>query len=224
MSTHVPTAQGVVILDAERGQVGLDTGNGTEIASVPVDRFGADDDVSAWTAAVEALEFGAVSAVVVRATDIGLVCLDARGTSLHAVVWAGDDCSAPDAAWCRKKHDDAWWEAEVGLVPEAGHLVTKLSWLHRSAPEAWLHARILCSLEDHVRHHLVATGTVETARIATVTTRPDVVARFGLWGNGSYSESVLSLIDAEKDWAGVLPAVGVEGAVLGTWRGVEVRL
>lgn len=201
-----------VILDVEESRVRLEDRNGSETAAVG---FDSPDDVDAWVAAVEGLGAEVTSAVSIRATEVGFVCLDRERRAVHPVLWAHDDRSAPDAAWCRKKHDDDWWRSEVGVVPEARHLVTKLSWLHRSAPEIWDRIRFICSLEDHVRGALTAGPSV---------TRDHLVEEYGLWGHGEYRRGVLSLIDADREWSGVLPAVAPEGTVLGTWRGVDVLL
>ena len=55
-----------------------------------------------------------------------------------AKLW-NDTESAPDAAWLIDQLPggrQAWAEA-CGLVPVASFTITKLSWLHRSEPEAW---------------------------------------------------------------------------------------
>lgn len=201
-----------LILDVEGRRVRLLDGNGNERATAGVDDA---DDADTWVAAVEDLGTQVTSAVAIRATDVGLVCLDIDCRVVHPVLWAGDDRSAPDAAWCRKKHDDEWWRSEIADVPEARHLVTKLSWLHRSAPDIWARTRFLGGLEDHLRGSLTR---------GPMTTREDLVEEYGLWGHGEYRESVLTLIDAERQWSGVLPDVRAAGAVLGTWRGVDVVL
>lgn len=201
-----------MILDLEGRQVRLVDGNGHESATAAIDDV---DDADTWVAAVEGLGTQVTSAVTIRATDVGLVCLDADRRVVHPVVWAHDDRSAPDATWCRKKYDDEWWRSEIAAVPEARHVVTKLSWLHRSAPDIWTRTCFMGSLEDHLRGALTR---------GSMTTREDLVEEYGLWGHGEYRKSVLTLIDAERQWSGVLPDVRAAGAVLGTWRGVDVVL
>lgn len=201
-----------VILDVAGRRVRLMDRDGNEMATEGIDTV---DDADAWVAAVEGLGAHVNAAVAIRATDAGLVCLDADRRVVHPVVWAHDDRSAPDAAWCRKKYDDQWWRREIGTVPEARHLVTKLSWLHRSAPDIWARIRFMGSLEDHLRGSLTR---------GAMTTRDDLVEEYGLWGQGEYRGSILALIDAEREWSGVLPDVRAVGTVLGAWRGVEVVL
>lgn len=220
MSQSRESGHGVVTVDVDGGRLILLV-NGSAVVAVPVDSLGGPDDAGAWVAAADRMsaQVDVLASVSVRASEVGLVAVDAAGTVVHPVLWAHDDRSAPDAAWCRKKHDDAWWEAEVGSVPEPRHLVTKLSWLHRSAPDAWDRSRFFCSLEDYLRWHLVSGGVP-----GTYVTRPSVAAAFGLWGHGEYRQSVLSLIDDARDWSGVLPEVAAEGTKVGTWHQVEVLL
>jgi len=199
-----------VILDVAGQRVRLVDRNGDEVATEGID---AVDAAEAWVAAVERLGAHVNAAVAIRATDVGLVCLDIDRRAMHPVVWAHDERSAPDAAWCRKKYDDLWWRSEIGTVPETRHLVTKLSWLHRSDPDIWARIRFMGSLEDHLRGSLTR---------GAMTTRDDLVEEYGLWGRGEYRGSILALIDADRQWSDVLPEVRAAGTVLGTWRGVEV--
>lgn len=201
-----------VILDVAGQRVRLVGQDGDEKATEGIDTV---DDADAWVAAVERLGAHLHAAVAIRATAVGLVCLDIDRRAVHPVVWAHDDRSAPDAAWCRKKYDDEWWRSEIGTVPETHHLVTKLSWLHRSDPDIWARTRFMGSLEDHLRGSLTR---------GPMTTREDLVEEYGLWGQGEYRGSILALIDVDRQWSGVLPQVRAAGAVLGTWRGVEVVL
>lgn len=215
----------IITADVDQGRLLLQVDGHADTLTVPVDTRGAIDDAPAWAAAIDEMIVRAPSAVpglssvVVRASEGGLVCIDAGGAVLYPVLWSHDDRSAPDAAWCRKKYDDAWWQAEVGLVPDFGHLVSKMSWLHRSEPDIWTRSRFLCSLEDYLRWHLVSSGAA-----GGFVTRPSVAASSGVWRIGAYREAVLSLIDAERNWLGVLPEVASEGSLLGSRQAVELRL
>lgn len=201
-----------VVLDVAGRRVRLLDRDGNETATEGIDTV---DDADAWVAAVERLGVHVKAAVAIRATEVGLVCLGTERQVLHPVVWSHDDRSAPDATWCRKKYVDEWWRSEIGTVPEARHLVTKLSWLHRSEPDVWARTRFMGSLEDHLRGSLTS---------GSMTTREDLVEEYGLWGRGEYRGGVLALIDTGREWSGVLPDVRATGTVLGAWRGVDVVL
>lgn len=188
-----------------------------------VTRHGSIDDPQTWVMAVEAVaespDFSGSVAddalIRIRATEIGMVALDDAGLVVRPVLWANDERSRDDASWCRKKYDDVWWQGEVGLVPESRHLVTKLSWLHRSEPEVWSRIHRICSLEEFVIGRLIEAGPN-----SPMVSRQAVVAEFGVWSPNSrtYSSAVLALIDSERDWSGVFPDVRTMPAELGTWR------
>ena len=68
-----------------------------------------------------------------------MVALDADRAVLRPAKLWNDTESAPDAGWLLKQLPGgaADWAAACGSVPVAAFTVTKLSWLHRSEPEAW---------------------------------------------------------------------------------------
>jgi xylulokinase len=98
---------------------------------------------AAWWAALESAwqQVGqpSVAAISVAGQQHGMVALDRdRQVIRPAKLW-NDTESAPDAARLISQLDGgrkAWAEA-TGLVPVASFTITKLSWLHRSEPEAW---------------------------------------------------------------------------------------
>lgn len=214
---------GVVDVRLDHENQTVHVAHSVPLVSEPVARHGSIDDPQTWVRALEALadspDFaGAVADDVpirIRASEIGMVGLDDAGRVIHPVLWASDERSRDDATWCRKKHDDAWWEREVGLVPESRHLVTKLSWLHRSEPDVWSRIQRICSLEDFVIGRLTASGPN-----APIVSRREVVAEFGVWSpmTGTYSAAVLTLIDGQRDWSGVFPDVRSAPRDLGIWR------
>jgi hypothetical protein len=186
------------------------------------------DDPRSWTRALVALlespDFGSTnpqeSSLTVRASEIGMVCLAANGETVYPILWAHDQRSHDDAMWCRKKFTDEWWTNEVGLVPQAHHLVTKMSWLHRSEPDVWDNVGHICSLEDYVIGAVVRDSFADRSSAMTICSRPELLSQLGVWSaqTSTYSPAVLSLIDSQRDWTGVLPEVCAEGTVVGSWR------
>lgn len=213
----------VMRLDGERHCVVLEETDGDFHLSLSVADQGSVDDPECWLATCEALAEASDFdrrvdpdvQIIVRATTVGMVSLDGDGTCSYPLLWAHDGRSQDDARWCRKKFDDTWWMEEAGVVPEAHHLVTKMSWLHRSETEIWDQIRRLCSLEDFVSARLVA-----GRELLPIMTRPDLVAEFGVWSPATarYSSAILALIDGQRDWSGVLPEVCPPGTRLGLWH------
>lgn len=219
--SETPMAE--ILLDCEQHRIDLRSITHGSRLSQSVADHGSVDDPLAWTTALEAVadtsDFAGVVAqdahLIIRASEVGMVCLDDAGNSLHPILWAHDSCSKDDASWCRTKFDDAWWTNEVGLVPEARHLVTKMSWLHRSEPDLWSRIRRICSLEDFVVRYLVGDDMS-----GPIWSRPELVTVFGVWSPRSelYSSAVLGLIDSQRDWTGVLPDVRPTQTQRGMWR------
>ena len=222
-----------LILNGTDLQVEVRDSRGVQNVDVPilfhsVADEGPVDDPRSWVRALVALvespNFGETtpleSSLTVRATEIGMVCLAANGENIYPILWAHDQRSHDDAMWCRKKYEDEWWINEVGLVPQAHHLVTKMSWLHRSEPVVWDKIGHICSLEDYVIEAVVRDSFADHPSGMTIRSRPELLSQLGVWSaqTNSYSPAVLSLIDSQKDWMGVLPEVCTEGTAVGSWR------
>ncbi len=147
---------------------------------------------------------------------LGVVVLDTRGDLVHPVLWADDQRSADDAAWCNKKHPPQWWIARIGETPETRHGITKLSWLHRSDPTAWGAMAHICGIADYVRWRSLRSP------LADLVITPFTMKAMG-WGSASQADpEVLALLDKDLDWTGVVPRLVPDGTVLGNRDGVEI--
>jgi len=142
-----------------------------------------------------------------------------------AKLW-NDTESAPDAGWLlgqlasrdadgvRIDDGTAAWADAVGSVPVAAFTATKLSWLHRSHPEAWSRmARVLLP-HDYLTHRLTGSYTTD---------RGDASGT-GYWSpaTGSYRWDLLAVIDSERDWTDVVPTVLGPLDSAGDWNGLTV--
>jgi sugar (pentulose or hexulose) kinase len=96
-----------------------------------------------------------VSRVSVTSDQLGVVFLDGHGRPVTDVLWADDERSADDAAWCNKKLPEQWWIEHIGETPQTHHGLTKMSWLHRSEPDVWTEIAHVCGIDDHVRQLLI---------------------------------------------------------------------
>jgi xylulokinase len=158
----------------------------------------------------------AVAAISVAGQQHGMVVLDRdRQVIRPAKLW-NDTESAPDAVWLAKQFSGGGAELArlVGSVPVAAFTVTKLSWLHRTEPESW--QRLAHVLLPHDWMTLQLCGEM-------VTDRGDASGT-GYWSpaGGAYVDDVLTVIDRERDWTGVLPRVAEPTEVVGHWNGAAV--
>ena len=174
----------------------------------------------AWDRAVGDLPGGAASASVaaisVAGQQHGMVALDADDRPVHPAKLWNDTESAADADWLVSQLDDgrvAWADA-VGSVPVASFTVTKLSWLHRTHPGAWNQVAKVLLPHDYLTHRL--TGAYSTDRGDASGT--------GYWSpaTGEYRWDLLALIDRDRDWSDVVPAVLDPLDVAGRWNGIDV--
>ena len=179
---------------------------------------------AAWGQAVARLPAGidesSVTAISVAGQQHGMVALDAADRPVHPAKLWNDTESAPDAAWLLAQLAEsdgdgaAAWAEAVGSVPVAAFTVTKLSWLHRTHPEAWDRmARVLLP-HDHLTHLLTGAYTTD---------RGDASGT-GYWSpsTGEYRWDLLSLIDRDRDWAEAVPTVLGPLDVAGEWNGITV--
>ena len=131
--------------------------------------------------------------------------LDADGDVVRPAKLWNDTESAPDAGWLIKQlavdgaGGEAAWAQACGSVPVAAFTITKLSWLHRSEPDAWARVARVCLPHDWLTWKLSG---------EFVTDRGDAS------GTGYFSaarnEYAFDLLDDRRrdaDWRRALPRV-----------------
>lgn len=187
-----------------------------------------EQDPSAWWAAFQRAYDAALAMAGEHSDDIevvgisvagqqhGMVVLDeARQVVRPAKLW-NDTESAPDAGWLCKQlaGGAADWAAAVGSVPVAAFTVSKLSWLHRSEPEAW--ARMAHVVLPHDWLTMQLTGSLTTDRGDASGT--------GYWSpaSGEYRWDLLAIVDSSRDWSEVVPRVAAPYETVGDWHGIPV--
>jgi xylulokinase len=152
-----------------------------------------------------------VDAIAVAGQQHGLVALDAQGTVIRPAKLWNDTESAPDAQWLRKQLDDADWARACGSVPLAAFTIAKLSWLHRSEPDAWARLARVCLPHDWLTYKL--TGEF-------VTDRGDASGTgYYSAADDTYRTDLLAIVDATADWTRRLPRVCAPTEAAGTGGG-----
>jgi xylulokinase len=179
-----------------------------------------EQDPAAWWAAFESAwsQAGApaVAAISVAGQQHGMVALDEHLDVIRPAKLWNDTESAPDAAWLIDQLTGgrkAWADA-CGSVPVASFTITKLSWLHRSEPEAWARLAHVVLPHDWLTHRL--TGRLTTDRGDASGT--------GYWSAAteSYRFDLLAIVDADRDWSSVVPEVLGPRDAAGEWDGALV--
>jgi xylulokinase len=174
------------------------------------------DPAAWWTALVDATGEArraagdpAIAAIAVAGQQHGMVALDGAGAVVRPAKLWNDTESAPDAGWLLGQLEGGApaWAAACGSVPVASFTITKLSWLHRSEPEAW--ARLAHVLLPHDWLTWRLTGE-------RVTDRGDASGT-GYWSPaaGEYRWDLLAVVDRDRDWSSVVPRVGAPFEAVG---------
>jgi xylulokinase len=206
----------VEIRDLDTGAV-VARGSAAHAATTPPR---SEQDPTSWWAAFEAA-WGAcgdpqVAAISVAGQQHGMVTLDSNGQVVRPAKLWNDTESAPDAGWLYKQlaGGQAAWVQAVGSVPVAAFTVTKLSWLHRSEPEAWERIAHVVLPHDYLTYRLSG---------ALVTDRGDASGT-GYWSpiTGEYRFDLLSIVDRDRDWSTVVPRVAAPTETVGSWNGAAV--
>ena len=209
----------VEIRDAETGAL-MRTGRAAHPVTSPPR---SEQDPNAWWTAFEQAAEAAgglddCAAVSIAAQQHGLVVTDSIGTPLRPAKLWNDTESAPDAAWLVTQLDDgaAGWARACGSVPVAAFTITKLSWLHRTEPDAF--ARIERVMLPHDWLVWKLTGAYSTDRGDASGT--------GYWSpmTGEYRYDLLEIVDSELEWAGALPPVQDAVDALGTGDNMAAAL
>jgi len=152
-----------------------------------------------------------VQGVSVAGQQHGLVVLDADGAVIRPAKLWNDTESAPDAGWLIKQLDGAAaWAAACGSVPVASFTITKLSWLHRSEPDAFARMASVLLPHDWLTYRL--TGE-------RVTDRGDASGT-GYWSpaGGAWRFDLLAIVDRDRDWTRAVPRVLGPTDVAGVWQ------
>ena len=210
----------VEVRDADDGRV-VARGSAPHPATTPPK---SEQDPAAWWHAFESAwaQAGApsVAAISVAGQQHGMVVLDSAGEVVRPAKLWNDTESAPDAGWCIKQLPGGatGWAEAVGSVPVAAFTVTKLSWLHRSEPHSWARLAHVLLPHDWLTARLASLGPG-----AYVTDRGDASGT-GYWSpsSGAYAAEILSIIDRDRDWSGVVPQVLGPLDAAGQWGSAVV--
>ncbi len=160
-----------------------------------------------------------IAAIAVGGQQHAMVALDDANLPVHPAKLWNDTESAADADWLIEQWGGgdagrAAWADAMGSVPVAAFTVTKLSWLHRTHPDAWARISRIVLPHDYLTMRLTGRCTTD---------RGDASGT-GYWSpsTGRYRFDVLSMIDGERDWTTMVPEVLGPLDVAGEWNGTLI--
>ncbi len=161
---------------------------------------------TAWTQAGSP----SVAAISIGGQQHGMVALDADDRPVHpAKLWNDTESSTDADRLIRHLGSTDVWAAAIGSVPVPAFTISKLAWLRRTHPEAWDRmARVLLPHDEMTRR---LTG-------AYTTDRGDASGT-GYWSpaEGAYRYDLLAIVDPDRDWPSVVPAVLGPMDTAGEW-------
>ncbi|MFV2040095.1 MAG: xylulokinase, partial [Acidimicrobiales bacterium] len=140
-----------------------------------------------------------VGAISVAGQQHGLVVLDHQGQVLRpAKLWNDTESASAAASLVAQLGAEAWAQ-RCGSVPVAAFTITKLAWLAHAEPETFAAVRKVMLPHDWLTFTLSGRH---------VTDRGDGSGS-GWWSpaTGAVDIGLLELVDAERDWSGVVPEV-----------------
>ena len=140
-----------------------------------------------------------VRAISVAAQCHGLVALDADGAVVRAAKLWNDTTSAPQMGRLLELMPAREWARRTGSVPTAAFTISKLAWLREHEPEAFARTARVLLPHDWLTFRL--TGQAVTDRSEASGTGYFDAA------TGRYDHDLLDLVDADVDWAPMLPTV-----------------
>lgn len=140
-----------------------------------------------------------IVAISIAAQCHGLVPLDARGMVIRpAKLWNDTTAASEITALTAQIGRDAWTD-RIGTLPPPSFTIGKLAWLKAHEPDNFAALATVLLPHDYLTWRL--TGRA-------VTDRSDASGT-GYYGapEGRYINEFLELIDADKNWAAMLPEV-----------------
>lgn len=155
-----------------------------------------------WSALVEAagrLPGRDVAAINVDGQGHGLVALDAADEVIRPAKLWNDTTTSAEASELVERIGALAWASRTGIVPVSAITVSKLLWLRRHEPHHFARLRTILLPPDYLTFRLSGRHATDRSE-GTGTGYLDV-------HTGEWALDLLALVDADTDWAPMLPDV-----------------
>jgi len=140
-----------------------------------------------------------VAGISVAGQGHGLVVLNSQDEVIRPAKLWNDTTSTSQSELLISELGRSAWQEKCGSVPLAAFTITKLAWLRMNEPENFAQIQKVMNPHDYINYRL-------TGRPTTDRSDASGTGYFGL-KNNSWDESLLKLVDKEKDWVSCLPRV-----------------
>jgi xylulokinase len=140
-----------------------------------------------------------VAGIAVAGQGHGLVILDSDEKVIRPAKLWNDTTSTPQSEELIAKLGKSTWLKKCGSIPLAAFTITKLAWLRQNEPENFAHIAKVMNPHDYINFKLTGNPTTDRSDASGT-------GYFDLSVN-SWDQSLLKLVDEEKDWINCLPRV-----------------
>jgi xylulokinase len=140
-----------------------------------------------------------VAGISVAGQGHGLVVLNSQDKVIRPAKLWNDTTSTSQSEELISELGIAAWQRKCGSVPLAAFTITKLAWLRKNEPENFANVKKIMNPHDYINYQLTGKPTTDRSDASGT-------GYFDLNRN-SWDESLLKLVDKEKDWISCLPRV-----------------
>lgn len=140
-----------------------------------------------------------VAGISVAGQGHGLVVLNSQDKVIRPAKLWNDTTSTSQSEELISELGIAAWQRKCGSVPLAAFTITKLAWLRENEPENFASVQKIMNPHDYINYQLTGKPTTDRSDASGT-------GYFDLNRN-SWDESLLKLVDKEKDWISCLPRV-----------------
>jgi xylulokinase len=140
-----------------------------------------------------------VAGISVAGQGHGLVVLNSQDKVIRPAKLWNDTTSTSQSEELISELGIAAWQRKCGSVPLAAFTITKLAWLRKNEPENFASVQKIMNPHDYINYQLTGKPTTDRSDASGT-------GYFDLNRN-SWDESLLKLVDKEKDWISCLPRV-----------------
>lgn len=165
----------------------------------PISEQNPDSWWNAFKDCASQIDHKRVAGISVAGQGHGLVVLNSQDKVIRPAKLWNDTTSTSQSEELISELGIAAWQKKCGSVPLAAFTITKLAWLRKNEPENFASVQKIMNPHDYINYQLTGKPTTDRSDASGT-------GYFDLNRN-SWDESLLKLVDKDKDWISCLPRV-----------------